>query len=462
MEDTTVDAFLTSSFGTFVMTLWQGVLSAPSWHNFTYLAYGWVLAWGRQTITAYLWGSGAAQVKHFSRYYAFLGGALYQRRYQLWARVIRCGASLVPADAVIEVRLDDATMKKTGRHLQGADHYRNGAGTARQEYRTLWGINLVWAIMRIPLTRWPGHHLSLPIGLELYLKETLANKLKVPYRSRSALARRIVDHVAAALPTRTIRVATDGGYATQAFLRDLPSNVAVVGRFLLTAKLYQLPPPRVKGQRGAPRKKGALLGSPKTLATAASGWQPHPQEEGAFVQSWVGIWHSVLPGRPIRVVVVWRPQRAASQVASGTKAFGRLKPLEAFFSTDVCLAVPALLETYDDRWAIEIDIRDGHAYYGIAQDHCRKFAHIVGANTLRLLLAAARTLWFIVTSEQHADVALQRFRPWYRHKVAPSQFDVAWACREVLQEAGIFPIPRFFTAVAENQHELDKSEPIAA
>jgi hypothetical protein len=457
-----VDTFLASSFGTFVMTLWHGVLSAPSWQNFTYLAYGWAIASGRQTITTYLWGSGAAQVKHFSRYYAFLGKALYQRRYQLWACVIRCGASLVPADAVIETRLDDATMKKTGRHIQGADYYRNGAGTARQEYRTLWGINLVWAIMRIPLRRWPGHHLSLPIGLELYLKEPLATKLNVPYRSRSALARRIVDHVAATLPTRAIRVATDGGYSTQAFLRDLPRNVDVVGRFLRTAKLYQLPPPRVKGQRGAPRKKGALIGSPKSLATPSAAWQPHPQEAGAFIQSWVGLWHSVLPGRPIRLVVVWRPHRADGTQSTGKKAFGRLKPVEAFFSTDVSLSPQAILETYEDRWAIEIDIRDGHAYYGVAQDQCRKFAHIVGANTLRLLMAAARTLWFIVSSEQRGHVVLQRFRPWYRQKVAPSQFDVAWACREVLQEAGIFPIPRVFPAVAENQQEGDTSKSIAA
>ena len=127
-----MDAFLTSSFGTFVMTLWHGVLSAPSWHNFTYLAYGWTLAWGRQTITTSLWGRGAAQGNHCSRSYAFVGGALSQRRAQRWARVLRCGASLVPADTVIEVRLDDATMNKTGRHIQGAAHYRNGAGTARQ------------------------------------------------------------------------------------------------------------------------------------------------------------------------------------------------------------------------------------------------------------------------------------------------------------------------------------------
>lgn len=462
MEDIAVDAFVTSSFGTFMTTLWHGVLSVPAWQNMTYLAYGWALASGRQTITTYLWGSGAAHVKHFSRYYAFLGGALYQRRAQLWARVIRFGASLVPADAVIDIRLDDATMKKTGRQIQGAAHYRNGAGTARQEYRTLWGINLVWAIMRLPLARWPGHHLSLPIGLELYVKQPVAAALQIPYRSRSALARSIVDHVATTLSTRTIRVATDGGYATRDFLRELPRNVDSVGRFLLTAKLYAPPPPRVKGQRGAPRKKGALIGSPATWAPPASAWGPHPHEAGAFIHSWVGIWHSVLPGRLIRVVVVWRPHRASPTPASRAKAFGRLKPLEAFFSTDVALAVPALLATYDDRWAIEIDIRDGHAYYGVAQDQCRKVERIVGANTLRLLLAAARTLWFIVTSEQHADVALRRLRPWYRHKVAPSQFDVVWACRDSLQEAGIFPIPRFFTAVAKNPQAMDTSVPIAA
>jgi hypothetical protein len=406
LEDTAVDAFLTSSFGTVVMPLWHGVLRSPSWQNLTYLAYGWALAWGRQTITTYLWSSGAAQGNPFSRSYAFLGGPLSPRRYALWARVIRFGASLVPEPAIIALRLDDTSMKKQGRHIQGASYYRNGAGTARQEYRPLWGLTVVWAIMRIPLQRWPGHSLSLPVGLELYLKAPLATTLKVPYCSRSTLARRIIDYVAAALPTRALDVATDGGYATPTFLRALPTNVAVVGRFLLTAKLYQVPPPRVKGQRGAPRKKGARIGSPKTLAPLASTWHPHPQEAGAFIQSWVGLWHSVLPGRPIRVVVVWRPPRADRPALTGRKAFGRLKPLEAFFSTEVTLTPLVLFATYADRWAMEMAIRDSHASYGLAQDQCRQYEHMVGANTLRLLLAAARTLWFIVTSERQAEGGL--------------------------------------------------------
>ena len=205
-----------------------------------------------------------------------------------------------------------------------------------------------------------------------------------------------------------------------------------------------------------------MIGSPKTLASSQTGWQPHPHAARAQVQSWCGIWHSVLRGRLIRVVVVRRLHLEQSIAGKGKKPLGRHKPLEAFFSTAASLSAHTMLETDADRWAMEIDIRDGHVYYGVAQDQCRKFERMVGANTLRLLMAAARTLWFIITSEQHADVSLQRFRPWYRHKMAPSQFDVAWACREALQKAGIFPIPRVFTAVAENQQEIDKPKPIVA
>jgi hypothetical protein len=41
--------------------------------------------------------------------------------------------------------------------------------------------------MRIPLTGWPGHSLSIPVGLELYLNPEQAHQLNVLYRSRSQL-----------------------------------------------------------------------------------------------------------------------------------------------------------------------------------------------------------------------------------------------------------------------------------
>ena len=454
-----MDTFVHSSFGTLVMTLFRGLFTAPSWHTFTSLACGWALATDRHTVTTYLWLTGATTVKHFSRFYVFLGCPLYNRRGQLWGAVIRFASQFVPEGEVIRVSFDDTTKKKAGRHIEGLDRYRNGAGSARQEYRTLRGLNFVLGVMHLPLKRWPGHSLSIPVGLELYLKPERAQQLNLPYRSRSQLARDILDFLAEQLPGRPIRSLADGGYATKDYVRQLPTAVHVLGRFLISAKLYTLPPKPTKKQRGAPRKKGALIGSPKTLAQTSQGWSPHPDEEGAEVQAWCGLWHAGLPGRLIQVVVVRRDATRCRQKPGQRKP---PPPVEAFFTTDLSLTAQAILHEYGDRWAVEIAIRDANAFAGLGQDQCRKRQCILGANTFRLVLAAARTLWFIDQVECGTGVTLCRYRPWYRQKVAPSQFDVVWACREALHEAGIFPLPRFSPDLAKNHEEPEHALPLAA
>jgi hypothetical protein len=462
MEDIAVDTFVASSFGTCMTALFPGVLRAPSWHSFASLASGWSVAWGRQTLTTSLWVSGAASVTHFSRSEAFLGGPLSTARYRLWAQGIRCGASVIPPGDVITIDVDDHPATQSGRHIEGRDRDRNGAGSARQDSRVLEGINRVVAIMRMPLTRWPGHHLSLPIGLERSLKEPLADTLGLPSRSRSPLARRIVDLAAEPLPERRLHVVGDGGFATRAFVRQLPPTVEVTARVLITATLSQPALAVTHKRRGAPRKKGDLMGSATTLATSQNGWQPPPHDAGALGQSWCGMWQSVLPGRLIRVVVVRRPPLEHATASKGKKPCGRHKPLEAFCSTDVSVSLDHILGSSQDRWAIEMAIRDARAFSGVAQDPCRTRTPIVGANTFRLLMAAARTLWCIAQSARQGGVELRRFRPWDWHKVAPSQLEVAWACREALGEAGIFPIPRFFPGLDKNQPGLDDPLPRAA
>jgi hypothetical protein len=111
---------------------------------------------------------------------------------------------------------------------------------------------------------------------------------------------------------------------------------------------------------------------------------------------------------------------------------------------------------------VEITLRDSNAFTGLGQDHCRKYTRVVGANTFRLLLAAARTLWVVEQASRTAALDLTRFRPWYRHKQAPSQLAIVWACREALQDAGVFPIPRFTPGLAEIQQEPKNALPLAA
>jgi len=197
-------------------------------------------------------------------------------------------------------------------------------------------------------------------------------------------------------------------------------------------------------------KKGVVLGSPKTFARKRSGWHPHPTEVGALVQAWTGLWHTVLPGRLLRVVVIRRP------MLLGARKPGARKPppaVEALFTTELTLSVEAILAQYRERWAVEITLRDSQAFAGFGQDQCRKRERVVGANTLRLVLAAARTLWFVEQTSRAVPLDLQRSRPWYRQKCAPSQLDIVWACREALQEAGVFPTPRFTSALATNQEK---------
>jgi hypothetical protein len=133
LEDLAVAPFIVSSFGLFVMGLFAGLFTTPSWQPFTLLAYGWTVAGGeRQTIPLSLWLSGATTVKPFSGFSAFLGGALYDRRGQWWGCSIGCAARWVPPGEPRVVEVDDSTRKKAGRHSEGVGHYRNGAGSARQ------------------------------------------------------------------------------------------------------------------------------------------------------------------------------------------------------------------------------------------------------------------------------------------------------------------------------------------
>jgi hypothetical protein len=177
------------------------------------------------------------------------------------------------------------------------------------------------------------------------------------------------------------------------------------------------------------------------------------------VQVWTGLWQTVLPGRLIQVVVGRRPRPLRARKS------GQRKPLptgEALFTTDLTLSLEAILAQSRERWAVEITIRDGKAFAGFGHDQCRKREQVVGANTLRLVLAAARTLWFVEQTCQRADRDLTRYRPWYRHKRAPSQLDIVWTWREALLLAGVFPILRFTLGLAEIPQEPEKVLPLAA
>lgn len=431
-----MEKFCMSSFGRFLMNMFSHCFIPQSFQSFMILAHGWSLASRRHTISTYLWLTGAVSVKHFSRYYAFLSGRFFNVMDKLWSSLILALDCNIAQGEVICIKVDSTTRKKCGPRIHGRDAYRNGAGSARQEYRTLLGLHFVVAIISVPFGK---HQLSIPIGIELYLKERWANKLQLPFRSRSELARVLIDRVAKLLPQRNIRVTADGDYATKAFLEKRPSNVHIIGRFPIDGKLYHPYDPGSYTGRGRPRVKGECIGAPRDIMHSKGGWMPHPDENNAEIKTVVGIWHTVLPDKPIRIVILRRFNSLQR----------KKRVLEAFYTTELTLSAKTILAEYRKRWDIEIDFRDANAYYGLAKDQCRKYRRIVAVNNFRMLMAASRTLFCLQHLQKSKPLNLTRFRPWYRQKKQLSQLDIDSISREVLQIQGVFPTPCFIQDVTE-------------
>ena len=438
-----MESFMSSSFAKFITSLFARHFTAPSWQSFVLLAYGWALSRSRHTVANYIWLSGGTKYKHFSRFYVFFSRAFLRLADKLWIAVLLLLDSMLPPEAAIELTVDDTTRKKSGRKIQGASHYQNRAGSARQEYRTLWGINFVYVIASLYWHKGGKiFKLALPVGLRVYLKEKTAAELERPFHPRSALARHIIDFIVGVLPHRRFILKADGGYSTKKFLRGLPDNVEVDGRFPVNSRLLGLRPRPKKDNRGRPTEKGKDLGTPQEWMQQDEGWIPHPEEEGAWVKTVVGIWHSILPGVPVKVVAVWRKGGLPADKRSGKKE------LEAFFSTDTSLTEAQVLQHYSQRWEVEIDIRDGYAYYGLGKDQCRNLDRIYGVNTFRILMAACRTLWFVRYFEER-QLKLKKLRPWYRLKQHPTQLDIISAAHEAFVIEGVSPVPRFTPGMGE-------------
>ena len=445
-----VDSFYRSGFGAFLQRHFAELFTTPSQQTFLLLAFGFVLSSSRHTVANYLWRAGACAFKHFTAFYVFLGGPLYERLDWLFVSVIALAEGHVPEGEPLRVRFDATISKKSGRTIDGAEAYRNGAGSARQEYRTLWGLNFIVGEMLIRLAPWPEAFISVPIGLALYLKEDNAERLGVPYRRRSELAREMLDRLCGVVsPTRRVLSVQDGDYSTQYFLRDLPKQAHVVGRLPKNSPLYEVPLPKAAGRPGPQASKGPRLGTAETLAEQDQRWQAHPEEAGAEVRLVEGIWHSVLPGVVLRVVLV---RRVALKQAPSKKQ--RQRWVEAFFTTDLSLSLEAILGEYQGRWSVEITIWQARQSFGLGQDRCRRYRRIVGINALRMVLVAAQVLWFAEQVDQVSSMDLRQYRPWYVQKQQPSLHDIAWACRERLYREGIFPKVGFWETV-EVFHSID-------
>jgi hypothetical protein len=423
-----------------------------SFRNFVTILVGWVLARGRHTISHALQALGPdALDKHFSSAYAFFS----KGSWSLDAVGEELFRLLVPhLGPNLTAIVDDTLCRKSGPHIWGAGMHHDAVGStygrfgaAARHVAMAFGHNFVVLAVWVPLPWRQGTGVAIPVLFRLYRQKKRTPESQ--YRKRTELARELFEilyewnlyHETG----KRLLVLGDGEYSSKTVLLDLPEGVDFVGSLMMKAALFERPPARKKGRKGARRKKGPRLPSPRQLAENDSipwTWATvriYGKRVRLKVKSMVCLWYTTRKEKPVRVVVTRDPS-------------GRLED-RAFFTTDPRMPIQTVLMYFSRRWRLEVTFHDAKQFLGLEDPQNGWWRRSAGSRAPRKKAgpnpkgergrkAAERTvpaifltyalvnLWYLDHGRPAEEAERARARaPWYLEKRLPSFADMLGALR---------------------------------
>jgi hypothetical protein len=411
---------------------------APSTANFTVLVAGWVHCLGRHTITAVAVAAGAVGGRHISvchRFFARAQWSLDAVGHVLFLLALRW----VPTDQPLFLLGDDSLARKQGKCIALASmHYDPLLSTGRKPFFTFghaWVVLALW----VPLPMGPIRGFALPMLCRLVVGSKRGGRADAPSRPGSGRRHQTADLAFAELtratklellraevavmagwaPERTIYLVVDSAYLGRTLLEQRPANVQVLSRLRMDAALWTPPPPRRPGQKGRPRRRGRRLPNPQAAAARCRKWRSvlvtiygHTLTTQLF--SYTALWYSALRERPLRIVVVRDPT-------------GKRKD-EAFFCTAVAVSPAFILEGFARRWTLEVTFHDAKQFLGFEDPQSQTKPAVLRTAPLAFVVYDLVLLWYAGETER-ADAPAWLWRPWYRHKHAPSFLDMLTTLR---------------------------------
>jgi len=251
------------------------------------------------------------------------------------------------------------------------------------------------------------------------------------HKTLSEHARQMLAQVRRWLPNRQIVVAADSSYAVLELLAAaaaLAQPVPIVTRLRLDAALYEPAPPREKGQKGAPRKKGKRQpnlaerrGDPTTLWERQSiRWYGGVMREVELASGTAVWYHSAKPVVPIRWVLIRDP-------------LGEFEP-QALLSTDQEAAAAQIVEWFVLRWQVEVTFEEARAHLGVETQRQWSDLAILRTTPALLGLFSMVTLFAHQILQGHELAARQA--TWYQ-KAQPTFSDTLALVRQQLWPVSI-------------------------
>lgn len=375
------------------------VFTKPSQALLGNIIEGWILAPCRRVVTTiYQFGDTARDHAHDAYHRFFRAGAWALDAF--FKSVATTVIELFGHPNVLWLLGDDTVHKKTGRKVDGAKSCRDAVHSTAARVAYAWGLQIVLLCLEVN-PPWGGEPLALPINMRLYRKRPD----KKTGKTILDLMMEMVLEIREWFPTRQIYLVADGFYAPLA--GKLSLGIHLVSRIRSDAAIYRKAPKKVAGQRGRPRIRGERLPTPEQIAATAKDWKKVKTLERGKAKTRLTItrhvvWHKVLPGKYIRLVISRDPEGVEED--------------DFFFTTDIQLDQGLLISRFANRWAIEDTFRNVKQFLGIEQPQSWKGHGPERVAAVGYAIYSLVWSWFIKNGDFHAFPD----RPWYKAKITPS------------------------------------------
>lgn len=332
---------------------------------------------------------------------------------EIFSVVRRAIASQLPAGAPFRAVLDDSLLRRSGLHTPGVAWRRDPLGP-RFQTNFVRGQRFLQVSAAMPAR--DGAYRLAPIAflhaptppkpsrkatddqLTQYREQTRAARLSLRASQQMLELRQALDRDDGG-KDRTLLMAFDGGYTNATVLKNIPSHTTCIGRIRKDAKLYFPPDPAHRKARGRRLRYGAPAPTPEQFRTGES----EPWQTMAFTHS--GVTHQLRYKR--RQHLLWRTagvEQLLQLIVIAPLAYRLRKGSKLLYRdpaylicTDLALDARQVIETYFQRWDIEVNFRDEKTLLGVGQAQVRALPSVESAPALTvaayalLLVSAQRT-----------------------------------------------------------------------
>jgi hypothetical protein len=374
--------------------------NGPVHDTFCLMVVAWIACLGRRTISRVWQTTGRADQEDHSKAYRLFNQAAWNWDCLAQVFLLQLLADLLPG-ARLWLVLDDTLCHKRGGRVAFGGVFLDPVLSSKKHKCFRYGVNWVTlgVVVHLPFRQ------DRPFCVNL-LWRAYSKKVKgLPHRTKTQLARELLDLVAGWLPEGRLAYAVaDGFYVGRQLLHGLPEQVHVIGAVHPKASLSRPLGPTADRRRKvgeALPKPTELLNDPGCGADELLLPLPKGGHKRLTVKVVKGVcWYPAAGSRRLQLVLLRDPEGVWRD--------------ELLLSTDVDLPAQEVVLGYLKRWSVEVAYEDSKQLLGLHDPMVWSELAVQRAHPLAWFVGGLTVVWYARYGQYEEQAHWQR--PWYNTK----------------------------------------------